>query len=241
MATYKVIQDIEAEDKFVGPLSLRQFVFAMAGSFFGWLCVIMAAKVGFWVILLFGPLSLLGFFMAVPWSKDQPTEVWVLAKLRFYFKPKKRIWDQFGQQNLVTITAPKKIEKNLTKNFSQAEVKSRLETLAETIDSRGWAVKHATMQNAIENYHPVSDRLVSVDALPKAVPDVDLASVPDMLDASTSSSSANLEQMMESKDQERRAGLIDKMERIRRGESLDKIHQAEQAANWNARTASKPP
>ena len=29
MATYKVIQDIEAEDKLLGPLSLRQFIYAV--------------------------------------------------------------------------------------------------------------------------------------------------------------------------------------------------------------------
>ncbi|MGH7158305.1 MAG: PrgI family mobile element protein [Candidatus Saccharimonadales bacterium] len=28
MATYKVIQDIEAEDKILGPLTLRQFIYA---------------------------------------------------------------------------------------------------------------------------------------------------------------------------------------------------------------------
>ena len=28
MATYKVIQDIEAEDKLIGPLTLRQFIYA---------------------------------------------------------------------------------------------------------------------------------------------------------------------------------------------------------------------
>jgi hypothetical protein len=35
MATYKVIQDIEAEDKLVGPLSLKQFIFALIAIFLG--------------------------------------------------------------------------------------------------------------------------------------------------------------------------------------------------------------
>jgi len=29
MATYKVIQDIEAEDKLLGPMTLRQFIYAV--------------------------------------------------------------------------------------------------------------------------------------------------------------------------------------------------------------------
>ena len=36
MATYKVIQDIEAEDKFAGPFTLKQLVFGMCGiGFYG--------------------------------------------------------------------------------------------------------------------------------------------------------------------------------------------------------------
>ena len=40
MATYKLIQDIEAEDHILGPLSLREFIFGLIGAF-GWsLCKI---------------------------------------------------------------------------------------------------------------------------------------------------------------------------------------------------------
>jgi len=37
MATYKVIQDIEAEDKLVGPLTLRQFIYAAIAAICGYL------------------------------------------------------------------------------------------------------------------------------------------------------------------------------------------------------------
>lgn len=227
MATYKVIQDIEAEDKFVGPLSLKQFVFAMGGAFFGYLCVWGSANIGVWVLALFLPPSLFGFFMAVPWSSTQPTEVWVLAKMQFILKPKKRIWDQAGLQDLVTITAPKKIEKALTKNLSQTEVKSRLKALAETIDSRGWAVKNSTLQEAVD-YDAVSDRLISADSVPQSVPEVDVNSIPDMYDISSSSKSPAFDQMIASKDEERKVQLADRMERIRRGEPLENIDKNKQ-------------
>lgn len=143
MATYKVIQDIEAEDKFLGPLTLKQFVFASFGVIFGWLTVFVARDAWF-IGIIFAPISLFGFFMAVPWSKEQPTDIWVLAKIRFRLKPKARVWNQSGQQELVTITAPKKIEKVLTKDLSGSEVKSRLKALADTMDTRGWAIKHTS-------------------------------------------------------------------------------------------------
>ena len=216
MATYKVIQDIEAEDKFVGPLSLKQFIFAMAGTFFGWLTVAGVGLVGAWALPIFAPLSLLGFFLAFPWSKDQPTEVWVLAKIKFMFMSKKRIWNQSGQQDLVTVTAPKKVEKNLTKNFSEAEVKSRLKALAETIDSRGWVVKHTTFEEAA-GYSATADRLIGVESMQQAVPEIDSSGIPDMLDENGGAVSTKLNAMMQDKAQQHRAEIAEQMEQARLG------------------------
>ncbi|MGI9027269.1 MAG: PrgI family protein, partial [Candidatus Saccharimonadales bacterium] len=110
MATYKVIQDIEAEDKFLGPLTLKQFIFGASAIFFGYLGVYAVTQGAAFLLTVFAPPTLLGLFLAIPWNKDQPTEVWVLAKLRFRVKPRSRIWDQAGLEELVTITVPKVIE-----------------------------------------------------------------------------------------------------------------------------------
>ncbi len=42
MATYKVLQDIEAEDKLLGPLTLKQFIFAVVTLAFCGLAVLFA-------------------------------------------------------------------------------------------------------------------------------------------------------------------------------------------------------
>lgn len=157
MATYKVIQDIEAEDKFLGPLTLKQFIFAAIGVVFSYLSFFVVTSGAWFVALIFAPFGLFGFFMAIPWSKDQPTDLWVLAKIRFRFKPKKRVWNQAGKQDLVTITVPKKVEKVLTKDLSETEVESRLKALADTMNTRGWAIKHA----ALPTYDDSADRLLS--------------------------------------------------------------------------------
>src|ERR1700712_5000740 len=144
MATYKLIQEIEAEDHILGPLTLRQFIFALFAAMFYYLSFVLYLKAGFVPLILFLPPALVLSFFAFPFGKDQPTEVWALAKLRFLFKSRKRIWDQDGMKELVTITVPKKVERVLTDGLSQNEVKSRLAALASTIDSRGWAVKNVT-------------------------------------------------------------------------------------------------
>lgn len=223
MATYKVIQDIEAEDKFLGPLTLKQFVFGAGGIFFAYLNVFALTKGATWAMGLFLPPMLLGFFLAIPWSKDQPTEVWVLAKLRFKFKPKKRIWDQSGMEELVTITVPKKEEKQLTNNLSQVEVKSRLTALAETIDSRGWAVKHSDIDPGYE-YNAISDRLVSPSTIPQEVPAIDLNSITDPYDENTATS-ANFDRMIQESTTQHLADNMEKMDRARAGEPLSTINQ----------------
>lgn len=213
MATYKVIQDIEAEDKFLGPLTIKQFVFGLVGIFFGYLNVFVLQQGLPYAMLIFTPPMLLAFFLAIPWSKDQPTEVWVLAKLRFYFKPRRRIWDQTGMEELVTVTAPKKVEKQLVDNLSKTEVKSRLQILAETIDSRGWAIKDAQMKSLV---HPTDtqDRLISPATLPHEVPPVDLASIPDVYDLEQSNV-GNFDRMIQQSAEVRKAHSLETMEKAR--------------------------
>lgn len=165
MATYKVLQDIEAEDKFLGPLTLKQCIFAAIAVVSGYLSFLLTSR-GAWITLfLFVPIIIVTGFLAFPWGRDQPTEVWLLAKIRFMFKPRKRVWDQSGMEEPVKITAPPKVAEFTSDNLSQTEVKSRLKALADTIDSRGWAIKGASNQFSNQTISD-SDRLVGASTLP---------------------------------------------------------------------------
>src|SRR5882762_7603529 len=110
MATYKVIQDIEAEDKFVGPLTLKQFIIAAVGAVSIYVTFLLVTKHLWFVSVPLWPLIVVCGFLAFPWGRQQPTEIWLLAKIRFFLKPKLRLWDQSGREELVTITVPKKVE-----------------------------------------------------------------------------------------------------------------------------------
>ena len=164
MSTYKVLQDIEAEDKFLGPLTLKQCIFAAVAVVSCYLSFLLLTH-GAWVMVFpLVPVIIVTGFLAFPWGRDQPTEVWLLAKIRFMFKPRKRIWDQTGIQELVKITAPPKVVEYTGDNLSQTEVRSRLKALADTIDSRGWAVKGSLGQPIAMGAS--SDRLVAGSSLP---------------------------------------------------------------------------
>jgi hypothetical protein len=187
MATYKVLQDIEAEDKLVGPLSLRQCIYAAIAILAGYLSFIVIKKGFPYVAVVFFPFLVFGVFFAIPWSKQQSTEVWALAKIRFALKPRRRIWDQSGVKNLVTVTAPRQLNTGPTiRDMSENEVRSRLQALADTIDSRGWAVKNVNVNMNAQPYSfaPQSDRLVDPSSMPQPVSDAPTTASDDMFDLS---------------------------------------------------------
>jgi hypothetical protein len=140
MASYKVPQDVEADDKLIGPFSFRQFIYLIivaGGITIAWFLsqlFIPLAIIPLPIILFFGALAL-------PLRKDQPMETYLAAIVSFYLKPRKRLWDPDGQQALVEITAPKVVEVQRTKDLSQDEAERRLSYLANVVDSRGWAVR----------------------------------------------------------------------------------------------------
>lgn len=185
MATYKVLQDIEAEDKLVGPLSLRQFIYAMASAVSLYICFLGLSKGAAFLVVLFLPVGLIGGFFAFPWKGEQPTEIWALARLRFMIKPRVRIWNQSGIKEIVTVTAPKNIDdgKPKTRNLSQTEVRSRLKALADTIDSRGWATRNVNFRYYSNAQNGTEDRLVNAsDLKPGSIPLDAFSPANDMLD-----------------------------------------------------------
>lgn len=221
MATYKVIQDIEAEDKFLGPLTLKQFIFAAITLISAYLSFFFLTK-GIWFLVLpLLPIMLVGGFLAFPWGRDQPTETWLLAKLRFWLKPHLRVWDQTGMQELVTITAPKNPEQLYgSDNLSQTEVKSRLKALADTIDTRGWAVKNSSLNMmAAPTYAPAaagSDRLLDM-TMPTVVPITDVQAADDILDERYSPVAQHFNQMINTSTKTHRKETLQKMEDMREG------------------------
>ena len=142
MSVYKVPQDVEADDKLLGPFNFRQFIYLIivAG------CI--ALEIFLWGIfpgLIILPLPIIIFFgvLALPLRKDQPMETYLAAVVSFYLKPNKRFWQPDGVEHLIQISAPVNKEEHLTKELSQNEASRRLSYLADIVDTEGWAIKHS--------------------------------------------------------------------------------------------------
>ena len=143
MAQYKVPQDIEADDKLLGPFSFRQFVYLFIAV---GLCFVAFLLFNIFPLLVIIPIPFILFLavLALPLKKDQPMETYVSAIVDFYMKPQKRIWMPGQADTAITITAPKQTETSRTKDLSEAEAGRRLSFLANIVDTEGYAIKDAS-------------------------------------------------------------------------------------------------
>lgn len=142
MAQYKVPQDVEADDKLIGPFSFRQFVYLVIAVGLG------GAAYGLFQIfplLAIIPTPGILFFLvlALPLKKDQPMETYLAAVISFYLKPNKRFWTPGQRESSIQITVPKKAEKSRARDISGDEASSRLSFLADLVDSEGKSIKNS--------------------------------------------------------------------------------------------------
>ncbi len=149
MGQYKVPQDVEAEDKLIGPLSLRQFIYVIIGVVWAGLMFFIlrpnnspSPAVNYTIMaILIIPIT--GFFLLLGFGRrqEQSFEKYFVALVRFYFVPRVRVWDKdLSTVELVKeeIAAPEIItEKNVSK--------SSLEQLALVMDTHGF-MKDPTIQ-----------------------------------------------------------------------------------------------
>jgi hypothetical protein len=243
MAVYKVIQDIESEDKIVGFLTLKMFIYALISGALVYINIrfLMAGILGpvrfVFVFILFWPMLLFGT-LAAPLGREQSTEVWILSRIRFYLKPRLRVWNQSGLLELVTITVPKKIERQLTKNLTQTEVRSRLKALATTMDSRGWAVRNVAVNlsanpSYLDIVEPESDRLAAGSNLPGVQTAADVTESDDIMDAQNNTTAQHFETLMQQEDEKRKKAVSEIVKKQPKQQAHTENENAEPPADYS--------
>ena len=142
MAQYKVPQDVEADDKLIGPFSFRQFVYLLiAGG--GIAVTVLLFQIFPALAILPLPIILLFLALALPLKKDQPMETYLTALVSYYLKPHVRKWVPGQRESTVHITAPKIVEDVRTRDISGEEATHRLSFLANLMDTEGYSIKGA--------------------------------------------------------------------------------------------------
>ncbi len=142
MAQYKVPQDVEADDKLLGPFSFRQFVYLLIA---GGLIALAVGLFQIFPLLAIIPLPpvLLFAALALPLKKDQPMETYLAALVSYYLKPHTRLWTPGQKESTIKITAPKIVEESRTRDITGEEATHRLSFLADIVDTGGYAIKGA--------------------------------------------------------------------------------------------------
>ena len=153
MAQYKVPQDVEADDKLIGPFSFRQFVYLLIA---GGLVALAIFLYQLFPLLVIIPLPFVLFFvvLALPLRKDQPMETYLAAIVSYYLKPHKRIWTPGQRESTIRIIAPKVVEESRVRDITGEEATHRLSFLANIVDTGGYAIKGAGSS-------PVRDDLIA--------------------------------------------------------------------------------
>jgi hypothetical protein len=212
MATYKVPQDVEADDKLIGPFSFRQFIYLIIVA----LAIALAWALGqvfFGLAIIPLPIILLFGALALPLRKDQPMEIYLAAIVSFYLKPHKRKWEADGIESLIEITVPKVVEIHRTKDITEADAEQRFSYLANIVDSQGWSIRGAGVQ--------APNSAINNDIFLEA------QSAQDVLDTSNSVAQT-FEQMMNQRSEQMRS------------EAVERMHQAPSAATVPAEPVVNP-
>ena len=142
MAQYKVPQDVEAEDRLLGPFTFRQFIYLIIAAA---LIALAWALFQLFPLLAIIPLPGIALFaiLALPLKKDQPMETDLAALVSFYLKPHKRFWRPGQSESTILITAPKQTEERRTRDITEEEASHRLSFLADIVDTEGYSIRNS--------------------------------------------------------------------------------------------------
>lgn len=138
MGQYTVPQNVEAEDKILGPFGFRQFIYLLIAAAAGGLTWLFGSIL--WPLALIPlPITIFMLVLALPLRKDQPMETYLLAIARFFILPKKRIWESDGAAQTITIDARPVDDSPPLKDIRGQEASHRLSFLAQVLDTGGWS------------------------------------------------------------------------------------------------------
>lgn len=215
MASHKVPQNVEAEDKLLGPLSLKQLLFTMAGLFFAYLVYFFFAKVHPVSSIIWLPFMIFFLVLGLYQRKDQPVEVFLAAAIKYYFGNRIKIWNQDAYEERVIITVPPKIEHIYTKNFSGQDAVRRLDSLSSMMDSRGWSGKVGDWQNPQLAQSAATTTRLPVDSGAEGYNSQNISQPADVQDRNTSMVARSIDQQLSQATSSGRQHALQTLEQAR--------------------------
>lgn len=171
MSSYKVPQDVEAEDKLLGPFSFKQFIYLIiAAGAIG--ASVFLARIFIPLIIITAPVGLFFLILSLPLKKEQSMEVYLGAILQFWLKPRKKIWQADGIDQMVEFTNIIEEKDSISlKTLNSEQTIDRLNFISNILDTKGWAVKGVLQDSVItaaeeaDDVHENKDILENFDRM----------------------------------------------------------------------------
>lgn len=208
MSQYKVPQNVEAEDHILGPLTLKQFIYAIIGVSWAGLSYALFHAVFALMIIVAAPITTLFLLLAFYQRDGQNFEQLLIAMVGYFSQSRQRLWRKDEVVDSFRIQANAVVVEQTQRN--PVEVRSELERLGTMIDSRGWNAPHTAASDAhIIQPNAISDRLVEPAQTSPLV--ADEAQAPDMLDLQASPLAQNLAALIQEAAVDIRQEAIDQM------------------------------
>ncbi len=136
---YKVPQNIDLEDKVIGPLTLKQFIFLLVAGMLDYIIYSTFTHWSGWLLIFLITAAALAFaFLKV---QEQDFAYFLSAFISFVFSPKIFVWTKqyFKKgQELPKIAKEDEEEDDDQLTKDPKKVRSRLQILAEIVDTHGW-------------------------------------------------------------------------------------------------------
>ena len=150
---FKVPQNIDLQDKIIGPLTMAQFLYVMFGGLIDYILLqtLINTNSGLFFALAI-PIALLAVALAFGKINDIPFPKFMQAIILYLFAPKRRLW-----QKSIDLTSPVKIsaplQKAKPKIVRKTVEKSELEKMASVLDTAGWAaVRDEQLKTFVQNF-----------------------------------------------------------------------------------------
>lgn len=139
---FKVPQNVQREDRIVGPLTLKQLIICGVGGIIAYAIYVSLAKTYIWVTWL-PPVALVAV-ITVAFAFVKPLDLsfarWLLCWIEFLIVPRQRMWIQSAGEVHIPQLAPAKKTKFEKKAEAKAESvidkHKKLEELTKMLDSQ---------------------------------------------------------------------------------------------------------
>lgn len=168
---YKVPQKIDLEDKIIGPLTLKQFIYLLSGAMLDYIIFSSTNSLLGWTLIIIVSLAALAFaFIQV---EEQPFSYIMGNLLSYLLRPKIRLWDKHRPIKKMVDFKNKKAEKPAGPVLRRPEeVKSSLESLARVLDTHGWSPED--YQTELDKFGIKSDLEERIKSAPTAKKELNL-------------------------------------------------------------------